>query len=114
MALDDDLVESDLNNMSVAYELAREAMMPFITEELAAPALTAVVESNIKSLLERNPQFAVICSYNMTATAELAMCIMHTLFTGIEWGKAGREFYAVPSHEACNDPSHDHHVSRQN
>jgi hypothetical protein len=113
MALDEDRVESDVANMQVAYDNAMKLMEKYLTDDtISVPALYAVVNTLVDKTLDASPAITVAGMLNESVKHALVMAVTQAFFTGTEWGK--RPFYEVPAHEACTDPTHDHHISRLN
>jgi len=114
MALDEDRIDSDVANLQVAYDKALEDIQEHLKGGMSAPGLFAVVGTIRDRLYELCPPIALNSVVDPQIEPLVTMAIMQAFFTGLRWGESGIQFYMVPAHEACDDPSHDHHKSRLN
>lgn len=112
--MDEARSESDIDNMQVAYDRALKQMEEHLNGTITAPALFSLVSAIMDKMGEAAPALGLGAAISDNIQSALLCGVVQAFFTGQEWGKSGRELYTVPAHEACNDPSHDHHVSRLN
>lgn len=106
-------INSDIDNMQVAADTASDRIMEYARLRHAFPALTSLSDNDLDTIKRLSPALLVIMQVDEHAQHAIEYALMHMFLTGVEWGKAGRELYHLPSQE-CTDPTHSHYKAGRN
>lgn len=103
-----DMIESEIENLNVADELASMVREDFIDQHLAVPAVTTLTEGYWNRLICFAPALATLELLDSHVGHHIKIAIIQSFLTGIEWGKTNRPLYTLPA-ISCDNPDHAHH-----